>query len=79
MTATNLLALKTGECGTVAGVFLPDRTFRRLLDMGCIPGASITALGESPLGGMRAYRICGATVGIRESDAMHIRIFTESR
>ena len=79
VTATNLLALKKGESGTVSGVSLPDRTFRRLLDMGCIPGAEITMLGESPLGGMRAYRICGAIIGIRECDAQGIGILTERR
>lgn len=77
-TNTTLLSLKKGECGTVSSVSAQDKTFRRLLDMGCIPGASVTMLGEAPFGGMRAYRICGAVIAIRECDAQSIHILVEN-
>ena len=78
-TINTLLSLKKGECGTVSSVTAKDKAFRRLLDMGCIPGASVTMLGEAPFGGMRAYRICGAIIALRESDAENIHILVENR
>ena len=73
-TTQTLLSLKKGECGTVASVSAQ----RRLMDMGCIPGARVTMLGYAPFGGMRAYRICGAVIAIREDDARSIHIFVEN-
>ena len=73
-----LLSLKKGESATVSSVSAQDKTFRRLLDMGCIPGTPITMLGEAPFGGMRAYRICGAIIAIREVDADKIHILVEN-
>ena len=42
---------------------------RRLLDIGLVPSASVMCVGESPLSGMRAYRISGAKIAIRNTDA----------
>ena len=74
-----LLSLNRGESATVSDISAQDKTFRRLLDIGCIPGAVITMLGEAPFGGMRAYRICGAVIAMRECDAKNIHILVENR
>lgn len=78
MIKESLLALKKGECATVAEISAQGKSFRRLLDMGCIRGARITMLGVAPLGGMRAYRICGTVIAIRECDAKNIHILVEN-
>ena len=75
VTTKTLLSLKKGECGTVASV----SGHRRLMDMGCISGACVIMLGEAPFGGMRAYRICGAVIALRESDAKNVHILVENR
>ena len=75
----NLLFLKKGESATVSSVSAQDKTFRRLMDIGCIPGASVTLLGKAPFGGMRAYLICGAVIAIRDRDAQNIHILVENR
>ena len=39
---------------------------RRLLDMGLVKGSKVSCLGASPMGGLRAYQICGAVVALRD-------------
>lgn len=79
MAKETLLALKKGEHGTVTEISTQNKSFRRLLDMGFVRGAEITMLGTAPLGGMRAYRICGAVIAIRECDAQNIHILVENQ
>lgn len=74
MTEQTLLSLKKGETGTVCGLSADAKMLRRFLDMGCTVGADISLLGEAPLGGIRAYWICGSIIAIRGNDAANIRI-----
>ena len=47
---------------------------RRLLELGLVPGAAITRLGQAPLGDPLTYRIRGATVCLRRADAAAISV-----
>ena len=50
---------------------------RRMLDLGFVPGAAVTALQASPWGDPVAYGIRGAVIALRKEDAAAIHI-TES-
>jgi len=68
----NVLAeLKLGESATIAGISPNCRgqQRRRLMDLGIVPGARISAEIESASGDPVGYRILGATIGIRKSQA----------
>ena len=50
-----------------------DPSFRlRLLELGFTQGAVILRLGQSPLGDPLTFRIRGATVALRATDAANI-------
>lgn len=47
---------------------------RRLMELGFIPGAEITALYRGFFGGPAAYLINGAVIAIRNEDAAELEI-----
>lgn len=47
---------------------------RRLLDLGLVPGAEVTAELTSPLGEPTAYRVLGTLVVLRRAQACQIRL-----
>jgi len=72
-----LSGLRPGESATVVGISPrcrgPQR--RRLLDLGVLPGASISAELASATGGSTAYRIRDALIALRTDQAslIHVR------
>lgn len=83
MTATELrtpAALRTladlqpGETAEVVAVHSQGPERRRLLDLGIVPGTRITAELRSPLSDPVAYRVRGALIALRRSQAMQIEV-----
>lgn len=66
--------LSIGTSSTVTGLSCGGIQRRRLLDLGFVPGSSVTALQASPWGDPVAYGICGAVIALRQEDAHHIFI-----
>jgi DtxR family Mn-dependent transcriptional regulator len=68
---TLLSSLKIGEKAAIAGISPNCRgqQRRRLMDLGIVPGTLISAEIESASGDPVGYRILGATIGIRKSQA----------
>lgn len=66
------------ECGlmeTVCVTYIEECEMkRRLLDLGFVRGAEVTAILDSPSKGMRAYLIKGCKIGLRDaqSSAIHV-------
>jgi Fe2+ transport system protein FeoA len=50
----------------------PER--RRLMDLGILPGARVTAELRSPLGDPTAYRVRGSLIALRSRQARGIRV-----
>lgn len=48
---------------------------QRLHDLGAVPGTEVTVRGAAALGGLRAYGLRGAIIGLRQNQAK--RIFVE--
>ena len=69
-----LSMLGISESATVGSLTVRGGMRRRFLDLGLVPGSPVKCVGESPLGGMRAYLVRGAKIAIRLSDAEGILI-----
>lgn len=66
--------LRPGEEGVVCALKPDGDIRRRLQDIGLIQGTAVRCLGRSPLGDPTAYRIRGATMALRRSDAGNVEV-----
>lgn len=71
-----LYALPIGEEGRVVALSprLRGAERRRMMDLGILPGTTISAELMSPGGQPTAYRIRGALIALRKEQAEHVRI-----
>ena len=66
--------LAVGRSAAVTALSAPEDQRRRLLDLGFVPGGSVTAVQESPWGDPVAYGVCGAVIALRRADARQILV-----
>ncbi len=71
-----LTNLTPGESGQVVSISprIRGAERRRLMDLGILPGTVIEAEMDSPSGDPTAYRVRGAVIALRSTQADHIRI-----
>ena len=55
---------------------LPSEDAQRLMELGFLPGASVTAAQGSPLGHTRVFRVDGSEVALRRETAAHLVLRT---
>lgn len=67
-------SLAVGEDGIVCSVVAKGSIRRRFIELGMIPGASVSCVGVSPLGDPCAYLIRDKIIAIRKRDADGIMI-----
>ena len=72
MATATLDCLSPGQWATIADLAFSDRKQRRLLDLGFVPGAAVTALQAAPWGDPVAYAVCGSVIALRRADAQRI-------
>lgn len=70
--------LAPGETATVLELTAAGVMRRRFSDIGLVPGAPVACVGRSPAGDPSAYRIRGAVIAIRASDAAGVRVGEEA-
>jgi ferrous iron transport protein A len=68
-TASRLSDLAPGQSGVVARLEVEGEQRRRLMDLGLVPGTTVTAELRSPLRDPTAYRIRGALIALRSDQA----------
>jgi ferrous iron transport protein A len=68
----NLTHLKRGETGVLDRLDLPDDDARRLMEMGFVPGHSVTPAHEAPGGDPRVFRVDGSEIALRRETAQHL-------
>lgn len=68
-----LSELKSGETATISHINDENHLVSRLIDMGAL-SSPVTCLFKSLFGGIRAYRIQGSVIAIRQEDAQNINI-----
>nr|WP_317323738.1 FeoA family protein [uncultured Flavonifractor sp.] len=74
MTTITLDALGVGQWGQVAEVATEPVMRRRLLDLGLVPGTTVSCTAVSPAGDPAAYLIRGAVIALRRRDASCVRL-----
>lgn len=69
-----LADLQPGEAAEVVALHSDGAERRRLMDLGIVPGTRIIAELRSPLRDPVAYRVRGALIALRQSQAVQIEI-----
>ncbi|MBZ0254587.1 50S ribosome-binding GTPase [bacterium] len=67
-----------GNFGKVSDIQVDGLLYRRLLDLGIVKGAQVKALFASPSGDPIVYRIRGANIAIRKSDAYLVQVVPDT-
>jgi ferrous iron transport protein A len=67
-----LAELREGEEGIIERIDLPEAISRRLMELGFIPGTSVTAARSAPGGDPRVFRVDGAEIALRRETALHL-------
>jgi ferrous iron transport protein A len=70
--AANLMELKHGESGILERLDLPEDDARRLMELGFVPGHSITPGLSAPGGDPRVFRVDGSEVALRRDTARRL-------
>lgn len=70
--ARNLTELKPGEAGVLDKLDLPEPDAQRLMEMGFIPGHSVTRGLSAPGGDPRVFRVDGSEVALRRDTARRL-------
>lgn len=70
--AKDLTELKPGEAGVLEKLDLPEDDARRLMEMGFVPGHSITRGLSAPGGDPRVFRVDGSEVALRRETARRL-------
>ena len=78
MTMRDLSGLPLGRSGRVLCLRAGEGIGRRLMDLGFTPGAETVCLLAAPGGGMRAYRVRGAVIALRQREARTVILEEES-
>lgn len=67
--AVNVMELRRGEQGVLERIDLPEEDARRLMEMGFVPGHTITPAHAAPGGDPRVFRVDGSEVALRRETA----------
>lgn len=70
-----LAQLKPGQQAVVRRLLHTGGMRRRLQELGLLPGALVTCVGQSPGGDPMAYELLGAVVAIRRRDGEKVLVF----
>lgn len=72
-----LTDLHRGDAGVLEGIDLPGEDARRLMELGFLPGARITAGLSAPGGDPRVFQVDGSEVALRRETARRLTIRIE--
>ncbi len=66
--------MRDGQSGRILELDTQGGLRQRLFDLGLTPGTMVERLISSPLGDPSCYRVRGAMIALRGSDAEQIRV-----
>jgi ferrous iron transport protein A len=67
-----LADLREGEAGVIERIDLPNDFANRLMELGFLPGSSVTAARCAPGGDPRVFRVDGSEIALRKDTASHL-------
>jgi ferrous iron transport protein A len=68
----NLTDLKRGQSGVLDRLDLPAEDAQRLMELGFLPGHSVTPAHSAPGGDPRVFRVDGSEVALRRETAVRL-------
>jgi ferrous iron transport protein A len=68
----NLTELRRGQSAIIDRLELPEDEARRLMEMGFLPGHSVTPAHSAPGGDPRVFRVDGSEVALRRETAKRL-------
>src|ERR1700739_49241 len=74
----SLLHLRKGDKAVLDSIDLPADDARRLMELGFLPGAPITAGQSAPGGDPRVFQVDGSEIALRRATAAQLTIRTHS-
>jgi Fe2+ transport system protein FeoA len=69
-----LFDLRRGEAGVVHQIDLPGEDARRLMELGFLPGARVTAGMSAPGGDPKVFQVDGSEVALRGETSRRMKI-----
>jgi ferrous iron transport protein A len=69
-----LAQLQEGQEGVLEGLDAPEEVARRLMELGFLPGSTVTAARSAPGGDPRIFRVDGSEIALRLETAAQIRL-----
>ena len=72
-----LMDLRRGDAAVLQGIDLPNDEARRLMELGFLPGARITAGLSAPGGDPRVFQVDGSEIALRRETARRLKIKLE--
>jgi ferrous iron transport protein A len=76
-TARNLTELKRGESGIIDRLDLPVEDATRLMEMGFVPGHTVTPSNAAPGGDPRVFQVDGSEIALRRETARRLLLRVE--
>jgi len=74
LSGRTLLDLRRGDEAVLDCIDLPSDDARRLMEMGFLPGAQVTAGLSAPGGDPRVFQVDGSEVALRRETARRLRV-----
>jgi len=68
----NLTALKRGESAVLDHIDLPEEEARRLMELGFLPGHTVTPAHSAPGGDPRVFQVDGSEIALRRETAVRL-------
>ncbi len=69
-----LVDLSRGDAATLENIDLPNDEARRLMELGFLPGARVTAGLSAPGGDPRVFQVDGSEIALRRETARHLTV-----
>jgi len=75
--SATLVDLRRGDAAILDGIDLPGDDARRLMELGFLPGARVTAGQSAPGGDPRVFQVDGSEIALRRETARRLKIHVE--
>jgi ferrous iron transport protein A len=75
----SLVHLRKGDRAVLDSIELPADDARRLMELGFLPGTSITAGQSAPGGDPRVFQVDGSEIALRRATAAQLTIRSDSK
>jgi ferrous iron transport protein A len=73
-TLATLMDLRRGDAAILDGIDLPGDDARRLMELGFLPGARVTAGLSAPGGDPQVFQVDGSEIALRRETARKLRV-----